>query len=455
MFSYKIILIVGIAVTLSQFEFGATADLSPFSPPFLRGAGQVQPQSQFNYLQPQAHVPSLIHPHAHYAGNPNLENPALIGPSMLQSEPEEIIPDENIYFQNNNFHHPSDTKSHGNTAELNGQMVNPSMNRQGHFLENSVHDPKTYSSERGENIPESNQFGNEQELDGTKTGRPQLRQLVLDPASVSREAEARREKLRGENPPSRRGRSNPRVSEGHRLITRALWRIFDALMEKNENQALQTRMTFVENALKDMITSDSKLEGMIEMVKEENMGQEERLDALAAALDSVQQLEARVQELETWKLKFERQKDEEEIVLPYQSRPAYRSCPAPFETVGGECFYVAGETKRTWQDARRDCSKYGGDLAAPNSLTSLRTYLQSLAYRPEYVWVGASRQGNGDWVWSAGPTGSRAVSMDEQTWNEDLPNGLGNCMGLYEGAEYRAYDYTCGEEDLYVCQFFL
>jgi len=31
---------------------------------------------------------------------------------------------------------------------------------------------------------------------------------------------------------------------------------------------------------------------------------------------------------------------------------------------------------------------------------------------------------------------------------------MGNCMGLYEGAAYRAYDYHCNEPDMYVCQFF-
>ena len=102
----------------------------------------------------------------------------------------------------------------------------------------------------------------------SKTGRPQLRQLDLEsppPPSSAGVSPVRTRDV------ARRSRSNQnRVSEGHRLITRALWRIFDALMERNEKDALQERVQFVEGAIKDMITSDSKLEGLVEMVKASN-----------------------------------------------------------------------------------------------------------------------------------------------------------------------------------------
>ena len=49
----------------------------------------------------------------------------------------------------------------------------------------------------------------------------------------------------------------------------------------------------------------------------------------------------------------------------------------------------------------------------------------------------------------------RNMDMSQSTWNEELPSGVGDCVGLYEGASYRAYDYTCGEEDYFVCQKFL
>lgn len=60
--------------------------------------------------------------------------------------------------------------------------------------------------------------------------------------------------------------SNPAggVSDGHRLITRALWRIFDALMEKKNHEELYGRMKFVENTLNSAISTDTKLSTRIE-----------------------------------------------------------------------------------------------------------------------------------------------------------------------------------------------
>lgn len=57
------------------------------------------------------------------------------------------------------------------------------------------------------------------------------------------------------------------VHDGHRMITRALWRIFDALMQKKDHSQLYGRMGFVEEALKKMISVDSQLEGEIDKLK--------------------------------------------------------------------------------------------------------------------------------------------------------------------------------------------
>jgi len=256
----------------------------------------------------------------------------------------------------------------------------------------------------------------------------------------------------------RNSRNGQKVSEGHRLITRALWRIFDALMEKNEKDELKERMSVVENGLTEMISYSGKLEDVIDMIKEENLGQDERLDELSVGLTEVKTLSRRVRDLDEWRTSFGGAQNDAENLFPVAAvnpPTAYTTCPPYFESLRGECFLLGDSPKLTWGEARRECSKYGADLAAPKSLDSLREFLQNQAYLPEYVWVGASRQGNGDWVWSAGPEGGRRVQMDTYTWNDNLPSGLGNCMGLYEGSGYRAYDYKCEELDLYVCQFFL
>lgn len=66
--------------------------------------------------------------------------------------------------------------------------------------------------------------------------------------------------------------NNMGISEGHRIITRALWRIFDALMQKKDHSQLYGRMTFVEEALKKMISVDTQLEDEIDKLKVSAMG---------------------------------------------------------------------------------------------------------------------------------------------------------------------------------------
>nr|XP_045609596.1 C-type lectin domain family 2 member D-like [Procambarus clarkii] len=200
------------------------------------------------------------------------------------------------------------------------------------------------------------------------------------------------------------------VHDGHRMITRALWRIFDALMQKKDHSQLYGRMGFVEEALKKMISVDSQLEDEIDKLK--------------------------VRFFLQW------------------AAAAYSSCPQPFVKVDGECFYLAAHDLLGWEDARRDCGKLGGDLASPHSLPALRVYLASIPEPPEYLWVGASQRDDGSWVWSSGPQAGVPVDMSKDTWNEEVPSGSGKCMGLFAQSSFRAYNYDCQEKDLFVCQYY-
>jgi len=255
---------------------------------------------------------------------------------------------------------------------------------------------------------------------------------------------------------SRRSRQNQRVSEGHRLITRALWRIFDALMEKNENAAIHDRVNIMENGIRQVMLKIDEIQGQLDEMKMEAADQDLHVTELALGMHDVKMISEKVQALEDWKGYFQGSQNDDVSHL-LSREPAYSACPPPFVTTNGECFYLVDSGKQNWHDARRQCAKFGGDLAAPNNLGSLREYLQDLDYMPEYVWVGATRQGNGlDWLWlSQDNQDGEKVDMSIKTWNKDLPAGLGNCMGLYKGAAYRAYDYSCEEPDLYVCQYFL
>ncbi|KAK7085316.1 hypothetical protein SK128_022834 [Halocaridina rubra] len=170
-------------------------------------------------------------------------------------------------------------------------------------------------------------------------------------------------------------------------------------------------------------------------------------------LGRVKGLNARLQQLEEAQQNHppQPQGDQQQAVW---AAAAYSSCPGPFQKVNGECFFLANTEMKGWEDARRECGRLGGDLASPRNLQALRAFLNNAEEPPEYLWVGGSRIEDGTWVWSSGPQAGIPVDMSKDTWNEEVPNGEGKCMGLFGQSSYRAYNYDCKEKDFFVCQYF-
>lgn len=246
--------------------------------------------------------------------------------------------------------------------------------------------------------------------------------------------------------------NNGGISEGHRIITRALWRIFDALMQRKDHSQLYGRMSFVEEALKKMISVDTQLEDEIDKLKDDASNCKVQLVTVMEELSRVKGLEARVQDLENRRLDI--QQGDQQHGASWGAAPAYSSCPAPFTMVNGECFFLADEEMLGWDDARRKCERLGGDMASPRNLASLRAFLAAIEDPPEYIWVGGMQQDDGKWVWTSGSQNGLPVDMSKDTWNEEVPSGSGRCMGLFGQSSYRAYNYHCKEKDFFVCQYF-
>lgn len=242
------------------------------------------------------------------------------------------------------------------------------------------------------------------------------------------------------------------VSEGHRIITRALWRIFDALMQRKDHAQLYGRMSFVEEALKKMISVDTQLEDEIDKLKDDANNCKVQLVTVMEELSRTKGLESRIQDLENRRLDI--QQGDQQHGASWGAAPAYSSCPAPFSMMSGECFFLVDEEMLGWEDARRKCERLGGDMTSPRSLASLRAFLASIEDPPEYIWVGALQQADGKWVWTSGAQNGAPVDMSKETWNEEVPSGSGRCMGLFGQSSYRAYNYDCKEKDFFVCQYF-
>lgn len=245
---------------------------------------------------------------------------------------------------------------------------------------------------------------------------------------------------------------NHNMHDGHRMITRALWRIFDALMQKKDHSQLYGRMGFVEEALKKMISVDSQLEGEIDKLKEDMGVCMSQLSTVMEELGRLKTFNTRLERLEQSSPEMQNQADQEHDAV-WGSAAAYSTCPSPFTRIASECFYVSTEEMLGWEDARRECGNLGGDLASPRNLTVLREYLGSVQDPPEYVWVGGTKQDEGTWVWTSGPQAGVPIDMSKSTWNEEVPSGSGKCMGLFGQSSYRAYNYDCKERDFFVCQY--
>lgn len=249
------------------------------------------------------------------------------------------------------------------------------------------------------------------------------------------------------------GHNNHNVHDGHRMITRALWRIFDALMQKKDHSQLYGRMGFVEEALKKMITVDSQLEGEIDKLKEDMGVCMSQLSTVMEELSRLKTFNARLEVLEQDRPELRDQADQEHDAVWGSAAAAYSTCPSPFTRIGSECFYLSVEEMLGWEDARRECGTLGGDLASPRNLTVLREFLADVQDPPEYLWVGGSKQDDGTWVWTSGPQAGVPIDMSKSTWNEEVPSGSGKCMGLFGQSSYRAYNYDCKERDFFVCQY--
>ncbi|CAL4071326.1 unnamed protein product, partial [Meganyctiphanes norvegica] len=252
--------------------------------------------------------------------------------------------------------------------------------------------------------------------------------------------------------------------DGHRMITRALWRIFDALMEKKDHTELYKRVNFVEEALKDMITADTKLEDEIDRLKDEMRSATSQVSTLAEEVGRLKMLNSRTQALEQWRDQRLSQGDQHTAsnglhmqLMESLTGAMLEICSqssADYMKAGMDCYYLGTEERKGWHDARRHCRSLRGDLASPKDLAMLRSFLTNTQNRPEYVWVGGTMMSEGSWVWTSGSMSGKAIDMSKETWNDGVPSGDGICMGLYEGGSYRAYDYNCDEKDFFVCQFF-
>lgn len=139
-----------------------------------------------------------------------------------------------------------------------------------------------------------------------------------------------------------------------------------------------------------------------------------------------------------------------------------RHCLAGWTFTNSLCYYFAfsdAMKRRSWQEARKFCTKQGGDLAVIDSrekhlaISDLINNYQDPA-RPishSGFWIGLSDvQEEGTWKWLDG------TRLTEGYWNDGEPNNQGNedCAAIYpRGNPFKAWnDAPCSYELKWICQ---
>ncbi|XP_068221092.1 perlucin-like [Palaemon carinicauda] len=126
-------------------------------------------------------------------------------------------------------------------------------------------------------------------------------------------------------------------------------------------------------------------------------------------------------------------------------------CPYPYTEVVYECFYPHPK-KLTWHQARRVCQGMGGDLAEPQNIYALQTYL-SETFGPSYFWVGGNNleTDNRTWRWISGRP------IDREDWLFLRPDNLGgdeDCLEIVMSDYPKLFnDETCSVVQRFICQY--
>ena len=134
------------------------------------------------------------------------------------------------------------------------------------------------------------------------------------------------------------------------------------------------------------------------------------------------------------------------LLEPSVASTAVDSNAKPLKTViRGDFVYELIDQKLTWDDARTECKKLGGELASFDSLQEWERIARILPapQEDEAVWIGAFRpEGTaGPWSWSDGTdltkSISAAIAYSDQPQRNAVRAGLKDAKLTADGAKFK------------------
>jgi len=130
-------------------------------------------------------------------------------------------------------------------------------------------------------------------------------------------------------------------------------------------------------------------------------------------------------------------------------------CPSGWDGYGNSCYKFVVQSSsmrgRNWENARRDCLGYGGDLVNIASQSEMSfIYNRSSKVWNQHYWIGLNDQHNeSQFVWSDGTPYNASVYSN---WYPGEPNdraGEEDCVELFRTSWN---DNVCEEEYGYICE---
>ncbi|XP_071543730.1 echinoidin-like [Panulirus ornatus] len=127
-----------------------------------------------------------------------------------------------------------------------------------------------------------------------------------------------------------------------------------------------------------------------------------------------------------------------------------RHCPPPYSRILDECFYVSPHSL-SWDNARQHCQGLDGDLATPERVFALFSFLlDSGVPVTTRVWVGATDiQLEGKWEWLSGSP------IHTSDWASGQPNnydGAQDCLDFLMNEHPPLNDDSCSSKYRFACQ---
>ncbi|XP_076039792.1 uncharacterized protein LOC143024680 isoform X1 [Oratosquilla oratoria] len=221
---------------------------------------------------------------------------------------------------------------------------------------------------------------------------------------------------------------------------------YDLVFSMGELKADLKHVSQAVGAAVDRVASLDERLKLVEAIASQDKIQRQTLEEAVTGLDD------RLQKVETLaSLTHKLSQDmEEKLQAHVETEDASNkgSCRSPFYKVGDDCLFVQSDVQHTWDDARKFCRSFGGDLVVPSDVLMLRELLTN--FRDRNFWIGGVDIGdNNKWQWLNGSPVDLSVG-----WSRNQPDNLKgeNCIHYWYTKNWFLNDSRCSGKMNFVCQ---